>query len=62
MTDILKELLLTILITMFCSLVAESKNPPDDRPYAVVLGIAQDGGYPHAAASLITLSKPRDGW
>ncbi|MEC7848966.1 MAG: MBL fold metallo-hydrolase, partial [Candidatus Neomarinimicrobiota bacterium] len=48
MTDILKELLLTILITMFCSLVAESKNPPDDRPYAVVLGIAQDGGYPHA--------------
>ena len=33
---------------MFCSLVAESKNPPDDRPYAVVLGIAQDGGYPHA--------------
>ena len=48
MTDILKELLLAILITMSCSLVAEPKAPPDDRPYAVVLGIAQDGGYPHA--------------
>ena len=38
-----------IALTINCETQAQSQHQYlTDRPYAVVLGIAQDGGYPHA--------------
>ena len=46
-----KIIITVILLSFFISFDIFSKNINDSKshkPYAVVLGIAQDGGYPHA--------------
>ena len=42
------RLSLTILVLGSLAFGSEFNDTPKDKPYAVVLGIAQDGGYPHA--------------
>jgi pyrroloquinoline quinone biosynthesis protein B len=39
-----------LVIALFLTACATTP-PPDDAPYVVVLGIAQDGGYPHAGCN-----------
>ena len=48
------KFVLALLVLICCSCDKGVKTiditpqiPPDDRPYITILGIAQDGGYPH---------------
>ena len=49
-----------IALTINCETQAQNQHQYlTDRPYAVVLGIAQDGGYPHAGCERICC---KDAW
>ncbi|SVA33005.1 uncharacterized protein METZ01_LOCUS85859, partial [marine metagenome] len=53
------RLSLTILVLGSLAFGSEYNDIPEDKPYAVVLGIAQDGGYPHAGCNKLCC---RDLW
>lgn len=47
------------VVVMCCLVSLLSYGKEDDKPYLIVLGVAQDGGYPHAGCEKVCCAKAR---
>ena len=53
------KLFFTFFLTFYLANAQDKHQYLTERPYAVVLGIAQDGGYPHAGCERLCC---KDAW